>query len=149
MPSVGVFAAVFDSVSRVLCVRHNYGTREWGMPGGKLEPGEDPITAIEREIAEESGVIAEILELVGIYSAPYRDDLVILFKGRCREQGEWKANAEISERGFFSLSNLPSPMAPNSRVRFGDVENGAQGIFCTFAAPGERDFGRSLGPISR
>ena len=144
MPSLGVFAAIFDVQGRVLCVRHNYGARDWGMPGGQIESGEDPLTAVEREIAEETGVIADINELVGVYSAPYRDDLVILFKGNFQERGDWIPNNEISECGFFPLSGLPTPMGPNSRARFEDIGDGAWGVICTFAAPGERVFNRSL-----
>lgn len=144
MPSLGVFAAVFDVEGRALCVRHNYGAREWGMPGGQIEPGEDPLTAVEREIAEESGIVAAITELVGVYSAPYRDDLVILFKGQVQGRGDWTPGTEISECGFYPVSNLPTPMGPNSLARFEDIRNGARGLICTFAAPGQRISTRSL-----
>jgi 8-oxo-dGTP diphosphatase len=42
MPSVGVFAAIFDEQRRILCVRQNYGPRKWTLPGGKMEAGESP-----------------------------------------------------------------------------------------------------------
>ena len=32
--------------------------REWELPGGRLEPGEDPTTCLSREVAEESGSIS-------------------------------------------------------------------------------------------
>ena len=144
MPSVGVFAAIFDAAQRVLCVRHNYGARDWGMPGGKVEPGEDPLTGIEREVFEESGIVAEITQLVGVYSAPYRDDLVMLFSGRVRDQLPWSSDHEIAEREFFPLTNLPQPMAPNARLRFEDIRSNASGVMCTFASPGARRLDRSL-----
>ena len=39
----------------------------WDFAGGGLEPGEDPIKGVEREILEETTLKAKILKIVGIY----------------------------------------------------------------------------------
>ena len=36
------------------------------IPAGKLEPGEDPLEAVKRELEEESGVVAENIEFIGM-----------------------------------------------------------------------------------
>lgn len=51
----GVRVLAIDSTGRVLLVRHSYGTPRWMAPGGGLRPGEDPILAAGRELAEETG----------------------------------------------------------------------------------------------
>ncbi|HWV10330.1 MAG TPA: NUDIX domain-containing protein [Pseudomonas sp.] len=45
-------ACLFDSAGRLLLVRKR-GTHAWMLPGGKLEPGEDALSALTRELQEE------------------------------------------------------------------------------------------------
>jgi ADP-ribose pyrophosphatase YjhB (NUDIX family) len=40
MPSIGVFAAIFDEQGRILCVKRNYTPFNWTTPGGKMDNGE-------------------------------------------------------------------------------------------------------------
>jgi len=40
---------------------------EWELPGGKLEPGEDPARCVEREILEELGVAAVVDSLLDVW----------------------------------------------------------------------------------
>ena len=49
-----VAALIRDDAGRVLVVRKR-GTAAFMQPGGKRDPGEDDITALAREIAEELG----------------------------------------------------------------------------------------------
>jgi 8-oxo-dGTP pyrophosphatase MutT (NUDIX family) len=56
---------------RLLCVRSR-GREAFYVPGGKPEPGEDDVTALTREIAEELGIalVAETIRPHGIFEAP-------------------------------------------------------------------------------
>jgi len=40
----------------------------WELPGGHVEPGEDPAVTAAREVAEETGCTVRITGLVGVYS---------------------------------------------------------------------------------
>lgn len=44
---------------------HRHNPAEWRLPKGKLQPGEGPEEAAMREVREETGIIAEVEELVG------------------------------------------------------------------------------------
>jgi 8-oxo-dGTP pyrophosphatase MutT (NUDIX family) len=46
MPTVGVFAAIFDAQVRILCVKLNYRPLNWTTPGGRVEAGESPVAAL-------------------------------------------------------------------------------------------------------
>lgn len=49
---------LIDPADRILLVRMQFEDRPefWGLPGGGIEPGEDTIAALRRELAEETGV---------------------------------------------------------------------------------------------
>jgi 8-oxo-dGTP pyrophosphatase MutT (NUDIX family) len=49
------------SRSDVLLVDHSYFGR-WLPPGGRAQPGEHPFDAVERELAEETGITTSIVE---------------------------------------------------------------------------------------
>jgi len=53
-------AIVLNDNDQVLLVRHNK-IRQWLYPGGHIDPDEDPAQAALREVAEETGILADVL----------------------------------------------------------------------------------------
>lgn len=61
--------AVIVQEGRILLAHWSQGGHSgWTLPGGGIDPGEDPADAAVREIAEETGYSAELGELIGVDS---------------------------------------------------------------------------------
>ena len=120
----GVTAVVLDPADRVLLGRRADNDL-WALISGILEPGEEPAVGVRREIAEETGVEAEVLHLTSVTAGdevvyPNGDrsqylDLTFL----CRYvSGEpHVADDESVAVGWFTLDDLPPDLAPTSRQR--------------------------------
>lgn len=132
--TVGVFASLFDDCGRILCVRQNYARRLWTTPGGRLEPGETPQDGLRREVLEETGIDADVGDLIGTYLKVYANDLILSFRVSLKSQNLWTPNSEIADMRFFEPRDLPAEMAYNTRVRILDALNDAHGVLRVFAA---------------
>lgn len=65
---VGAYGIIIDSGKILLAHWNEHGRSGWTLPGGGIEPGEDPAAAAVREILEETGYTAEIDDLLGVDS---------------------------------------------------------------------------------
>ena len=66
---VAAYAVIIDAEERMLLAHWNEGRRAaWTLPGGGLEPGEDPEHAVRREVREETGYRVALDGLLGIHS---------------------------------------------------------------------------------
>ncbi len=79
-----VVAAVVIDRGRVLVTQRPRGSHlagMWEFPGGKVEDGEDPRAALQRELREEIGVdarVGDVLE-VTFHRYPQKDILLLFF----------------------------------------------------------------------
>ncbi|MDQ1126025.1 8-oxo-dGTP diphosphatase [Microbacterium sp. SORGH_AS 505] len=82
---VAAYAVVVDD-DRILLAHWNSPTRPaWTMPGGGLDPGEDPMDAAVREVLEETGFHVELDGILGT------DSQVIAEKDRFHGSGPIQA----------------------------------------------------------
>ena len=103
----GVIAVVLNDAGQVLLLRHTYRPdRAWGLPAGWLRGREDPAQALRRELAEESGLSAEVLYSLCINPGTRRPQLDIVYV--CRPAGGvFRPSSEVDACGWFPLDRLP------------------------------------------
>lgn len=70
-----------DPQGQVLAVSRKNKPTEFGLPGGKVEKGEDPVDAIRREVLEETGLTCDWLERV-FSKIDEQGNTVIAFTGK-------------------------------------------------------------------
>jgi 8-oxo-dGTP diphosphatase len=75
-PTVLVAAGAILERGRVLLTRRKAGTHlegYWELPGGKVQPGEDPREALRRELLEELGIEVTVGEIIDVTFHRYED----------------------------------------------------------------------------
>jgi 8-oxo-dGTP diphosphatase len=90
---VQVVAAIIERDGRILICRRTAEQShalQWEFPGGKVEPGETPPQALERELAEELGIQAAAGKEITRYQYTYpgRNPIVLIFFRITGFQGE-------------------------------------------------------------
>lgn len=132
--TIGVFAALFNEHGHILCVKRNYRDFKWTLPGGGLEHGEDPLTGVVREVYEETGYHITPGELIGVYSFPAKNDIVLFFATTMTgHDATWTLpTGELSAISFFAPDALPEEFSPGARQRVMDAAAGKRGIMHVF-----------------
>ena len=124
--TLGVRIVVLDAEKRVFLVRHGYAPG-WLLPGGGVERGQTLYDAVERELAEEGGIVpGERAVLHGLFSneAKFRGDHVACFVLRKFTRRDWAPTLEIREAGFFPVTDLPEGTTGGTRRRISEVLEG-------------------------
>lgn len=110
-------ACLFDERGRLLLVRKR-GTRFFMLPGGKREPGEDALTALQRELFEELELCldAGALQPLGRFQAPAANEADTWLQAdifRAALPHAVQAAAELEELRWLEADQpLPGDLAP-------------------------------------
>ena len=123
-PLVGVGAVIVDhqldhqrNDNRVLLIRRGQPPLlgEWSLPGGVVECGETLREAVIREAREETGLVVETSEMLGVYERVIRGDEervryhYVLIDFLCRAVGgELKAGSDAADVRWFRRDELPA-----------------------------------------
>ena len=96
-------------VALVKQFRYAYGEAIYEIPAGKLNEGEDPMLAAERELGEETGMIADELVLrFVLYPTPgYTNEKIFIYEALGVREGK----QHLDEGEFLNVEFVPIEVA--------------------------------------
>lgn len=125
--TIGVKAMIINQQQEVLLVKHTY-MPGWHLPGGGVEPGETPKTAIIREVKEETGILVKDKpHLFAIYTHQIMgaSDYPMLYIIKAfTELPNAKLSGEIAKAQWFHVNNLPEDTTESTQLRIKEYLSG-------------------------
>ena len=118
---------------RIVLVQRS-DSREWGLPGGIIDWGEDISHAAKRELKEETGLdIVKIARLVGVYSSPDRDprlhSISVVLAAEVTGELSAEDKLEVLQVKAFKPEDLPrGNLCHDHDQHLNDYFNGATAI---------------------
>ena len=116
MKQIEVVAAIICQDNQIFATQRGYGDFKdgWEFPGGKVEPGETPETALVREIREELAVEISVGELLTTVEYDYPNFHLTMHCYLCRLTGgelrllEHQAARWLGKGELYSVEWLPA-----------------------------------------
>jgi len=93
----------------IVLIERRYEPLGYALPGGFVEVGETVEKAVLREVKEETGLDAQIVKLLGVYSEPNRDPRfhVVSVVFVLDAYGEPRGGDDAKKAVVFPIEDLP------------------------------------------
>jgi 8-oxo-dGTP pyrophosphatase MutT (NUDIX family) len=114
VPISGISVVVTNEAGEVMLLKHSYGPKAWGLPGGGMSAGEDPAQCARRELREEVGLHVEEMEPLGVLKetlsgSPHTSHVFTVQVSQTPKPD----GREILEAQFFAVDALPDLLTRN------------------------------------
>ncbi len=96
-----------DERGWVLLVHLSYNGRKWSLPSGMLDHNESLEASAAREVIEETGLKAKVVDVVGLYQNLAKRQLVVAFRGKVTGGKLKRRTRETSDAMYWDPSALP------------------------------------------
>ena len=109
-------AIIFNEVGEVLLLKHFFRAGSgWGLPGGFLKAGEQPLEALRRELKEEVGLEIRDVEIFWARSFKRPRQIELLYRAKAVGRGEPRS-IEVERAVWFSTDQLPAGLPQDQKL---------------------------------
>jgi mutator protein MutT len=109
-------AIIFNEVAEVLLLKHFFRAGSgWGLPGGFLKAGEQPLEALRRELKEEVGLEIRDVEIFWARSFKRPRQIELLYRAKAVGRGEPRS-IEVERAVWFSTDQLPAGLPQDQKL---------------------------------
>ena len=116
-------AVILNDKREVLLLKHRFRAGSgWGLPGGFMEQGEQPIDTLRRELREEIGLEVDDVQVFAARSFRKPKQVEVLFRARANADVKLQT-IEVERAEWFALESLPEGLPRDQRLY---IERAAQ-----------------------
>ena len=109
-------AIILNKQQKVLLLKHYFRAGSgWGIPGGFMTSGEQPIDALRRELQEEIGLELDDVEIFWARSFRRPRQVEILFRAVTSAEPE-PQSMEVERANWFALDSLPPGLPSDQKL---------------------------------
>jgi len=136
---VGSSAQIFDSSGKKVLLTKRGDNGRWCLPGGQLDSGESVAETCAREVLEETGLMVQVGQLIGVYSNP---NMLLSYDDQHQYQivsfhflvtvtgGELGLSNETTDFGYFSQDEISTmDLMEHHQLRIADAFAGQKETF--------------------
>jgi len=125
--TMGVQAVITKAQDEILLIRHGYRPG-WHFPGGGVEWRETLLTALTREVEEETGVVVggqpRLHGMFANFQVAPSDHIAVYVVQDWEQPRVPPPSLEIQEQRFFPLAELPAELVRGARQRLAEIFEG-------------------------